>query len=86
MKPTQITSIDELKKACSEDCESFFIQLNYGMRSSKTISYNQETDEFWVLNEIDDTEQTLKAQELDDRNLTNIGLAIRNGAFYKHTL
>jgi hypothetical protein len=35
-----------------------------------------------VLNEIDGTEQELTEQELMNGDITNIGKAINNGAFY----
>jgi hypothetical protein len=45
------------------------------------MSYDGDNT-FYVLNEIDDTEQELTEQELTNNDLTNIGKAINNGAFY----
>ena len=66
---------NELKK-------DFFIQLNFGIRSSKSISYNKDTDTFYIINNIDGTEQELNSQTIMDEEHTNIGKAITLGAFY----
>ena len=57
-KPTfqKINSLDELKDACEGACTDFFIQLRFGARSSKNISYDREQDRFYIVNEIDGTE------------------------------
>tara|TARA_Y100000034_G_scaffold80129_1_gene96153 strand:- start:33 stop:170 length:138 start_codon:yes stop_codon:yes gene_type:complete len=39
-------------------------------------------DEWWVCNEIDDSEQTLTKSQLFDTDFTNIGKAIENGNFF----
>ena len=74
---TQVKSINQLKDILADgETKDFFILLNYGLRSSKAMSYDGDNT-FYVLNEIDDTEQ-----ELMNNDLTNIGKAINNGAFY----
>lgn len=80
----QINSLDELKTACEGVCTDFFIQLNFGARSSKNISYNREQDRFYIVNEIDGTEQRLNSKNIMNERYTNIGKAIQMGAFYKY--
>ena len=78
----QVKSVNQLKTILADgETKDFFILLNYGLRSSKVMSYDGDNT-FYVLNEIDDTEQELTEQELMDNDLTNIGKAINNGAFY----
>ena len=81
---TRVNSLDELKQMCDGVTKDFFIQLNFGFRSSKNISYNKGTDTFYILNEIDDTEQELNSQTIMDEDYTNIGKAITFGAFYAY--
>ena len=79
---TQVKSINQLKDILADgETKDFFIQLNHGLRSSKSMSYDGDNT-FYVLNNIDDTEQELTEQELMDDDITNIGKAINNGAFY----
>lgn len=79
---TQVKSTDQLKTILADgETKDFFILLNYGLRSSKAISYDGSST-FYVLNEIDGTEQELTEQELMNSDITNIGKAINNGAFY----
>ena len=81
---TRVNSLNELKQMCNGVTKDFFIQLNFGIRSSKSISYNKDTDTFYILNEIDDTEQELNSQTIMDEEYTNIGKAITLGAFYAY--
>lgn len=81
---TRINSLDELKQMCNGVTKDFFIQLNFGIRSSKNISYNKDTDTFYILNEIDDTKQELNSQTIMDEDYTNIGKAITFGSFYAY--
>ena len=81
---TRVNSLDELKQMCNGVTKEFFIQLNFGIRSSKNISYNKDTDTFYILNEIDDTEQELNSQTIMDEEYTNIGKSIELGEFYEY--
>ena len=81
---TRVNSVDELKQMCNGVTKDFFIQLNFGIRSSKNISYNKDTDTFYILNEIDDTKQELNSQTIMDEDYTNIGKAITFGSFYAY--
>jgi len=76
----KVNSVEELKEMIVSGEHDFFMMLNGGLRSSKWIDFHEGT--FFVLNEIDGTEQELTGEELNDRNLTNIGYAINNGAFF----
>lgn len=78
----QVKSVNQLKTILADgETKDFFILLNFGLRSSKAISYDGSST-FYVLNEIDDTEQELTEQELMNSDITNIGKAINNGALY----
>ena len=81
---TRVNSLDELKQMCDGVTKDFFIQLNFGFRSSKNISYNKNTDTFYIFNEIDDTEQELNSKTIMDEDYTNIGKAITFGTFYAY--
>jgi len=77
----KITSINQLKEeASAEDGVECFIQLMYGLRSSKCINYDGET--FYVYNEINDTEDELTEEELFTES--NVGEAIEKGALIKY--
>jgi hypothetical protein len=83
----QITSIEELKKEAAFDdrkgMTEFFVMLNFGLRSSKGITYYPTTNTFDVHNEIDDSyEEDLTEEQLI--NETHIGMAIERGAFFKY--
>jgi hypothetical protein len=78
----KISSLEELKKLASESTVYAFIHLNYGLKSSKDISYDKESDTWEIYNSIDDVEQTLNTKELGE--CTNIIKAIENGALYQY--
>ena len=68
---------------CEHGCRgNFFIQLNGGARSSKRIRYDHRRETIHITNEIDGSRQVLTSDELMDPSHTNIGTAIRAGAFY----
>ena len=79
---TQVKTTEELKKMIEEGVHDFFIQLNYGARSSKYMDYSPKTKQYYVENEIDGSEQQLTEEQLMDEQHTNIGKAITAGAFY----
>ena len=80
--PLQIRSIEQLKEESHCGAE-FFILLNYNLRSSKRIEWDQEEKRFFVFNLIDDTEQVLTEKQLMDPGYTNIGCAMTKGALYR---
>lgn len=57
-----------------------FILLNFGIRSSKEISLNENND-YNIYNEIDDSEETIVHSQLMS---SFIGEAISKGALYKY--
>ena len=77
----QITSLEELIDTIQSGNHDFFIGGGL-CRSSKYIEYDDDT--FYIINEIDDTEQTLTSKELFNKDYTNIGVAINNGNFYAY--
>lgn len=83
-KITRVKSLDELKQICDGRMRDFFIQLNFGIRSTKAISYDRSTDKFYIVNIIDDSEQELNSKEIMDDKNSYIGKAIELGAFYQY--
>ena len=81
MKP--ISTIQELKNKCIENhgYGEFFIILNGGCRSSKTIYFEADSEGFDVVHEIDFSTETITEQELSN---SFIGEAIQKGAFYSY--
>lgn len=78
----KINSLDELKTLCSNNPAECFILLNFGLRSSKDIEYDESSDAWNILNHIDDTEQVVSTKELSEK--TNIIEALEKGALYKY--
>lgn len=76
----KVTTIEQLKKECSNEYKEGFILLNGNLRSSKTVEYDTNLKLFHILHHIDDTEQVLDEQELSTES--NIAKAIQKGAFY----
>ena len=79
-----VKSIDHLNNLIENEQNSFFILLNCGFTSSKDIFFGDEPDTYFVINEIDDTEETLTREQLFDKNCTNIGEALKSGALYNY--
>lgn len=77
----QINSVEELIEEIKSGNNNFFIG-NGLLRSSKYIECDDDT--FYIVNEIDGTEQTLTAKQLFDEDYTNIGISINNGTFYTY--
>ena len=83
MTYTAIKSLEELDNILTDESQDFFIALNGRARSSKSI-FKNEDGSYNILNEIDDSEQTLTKEQLFDTSLTNIGDAIIKNSFYKY--
>lgn len=88
-KPIKIKSLKHLYDILdtSENAREFFILLNGCGRSWKTISLADKVDRLGcykleILNEIDDTRQILSLGSMMNEKYTNIGWAIKRGAFY----
>lgn len=84
MTYTAIKSLEELDNILTDEPQDFFIALNGGARSSKSI-FKDEDGSYNILNEIDDSEQSLTKEQLFDTGLTNIGDAIIKNSFYKYS-
>lgn len=80
----KVKNIEHLKEMIEEGTHDFFIQLNLGLRSSKMIDYNPETDKFDIINEIDGTKQRLNSRNLFNKRYTNIGYAITMGSLFSY--
>ena len=72
----RIYSIEHLI-SCLDKGYSDFCICNGLLRSSKTIE--KKDDKFWILNEIDDSEEMLTLDELKE---SHIAKAIENNCFY----
>jgi hypothetical protein len=72
-----VKSVYELKLLAA-DGANFFLTLNGGLRSSKYIQWETATEKFYVMNEIDGSEQNLSEKELFTES--NIGEAINKNA------
>lgn len=77
----RVQSLSHLKELIKNNKNDFFIQLNFGLRSSKFIDLNED-GRFYVMNEIDGSEQRLTESEIMDEGYTNIGKALNLGALY----
>ena len=78
----RIKTPGELLDAIERRPFRFFILLNYGAWSVKRIRYRLRQKVFSIHNEIDGTRQELTCAKLMDPRHTNIGAAMRGGAFY----
>lgn len=81
---TRVSDLDHLVTIlCELGCRGdFFIQLEGGARSTRHICYDHWRETFHVTDGIDGSRQVFTADELMDPKSTNIGQAIRAGAFY----
>ena len=79
----KVMSVEQIQHLIEEkNIHDFFVLLNGGLRSSKTIDYDEGY--FNVVNEIDGTEQNLSYKDMENEELTNIGKAIKCGAFFAY--
>lgn len=75
-----ITSIAELRELTQKTALEFRLCLKGGLFSRKTIKYHAKTKKFSVLNHIDDSKQYLTARQIQNKNHSNIGEAIKKHA------
>lgn len=83
----KVTSLNQLLHILDRGTSEFFILLNGGGKSWKTISFAEADDcngqsKIEILNQMDDTRQILTQKNLFNERFTHIGKAIENGAFY----
>jgi hypothetical protein len=82
MEYQKVTDLTHLNKLIEEEKHEFFIALNGGIRSDKAIFFGDEEGTYFIINYIDDSEQTLTKDELFNKDLTNIGYALSVGSLY----
>lgn len=78
---TKVESVAHLREMVQAGHHDFFIDLQFGLRSSKTVDVDED-GRFYIVNEIDYTEDVLTEEDLMDERMTNVGYAITKGAFY----
>ena len=78
----RIKSPGELLETIKKKPLRFFIALKYGGESSKQIGYDHRRRLFKIRNLIDGTRQQLTYSQLMSPRHSNIGPAMRGGAFY----
>ena len=78
----RIKSPSELLEAIKKKPLRLFIALNFGGESSKQIRYDHRRRVFKVRNLIDGSRQELTCAQLMSPKHSNIGPAMRGGAFY----
>ena len=78
MKILSQKQLDRLIERNSDRSLDCFVLLNYGLRSSKSITF--DGDSYYIYNEIDDSENIVKHDKLMDS--FPIGEAIKKGALY----
>ena len=78
-KPLKVTSINHLKELIAEGRESYFLLLQGGLKSSKNIRYNKDTDVFTITHYIDGTCEKLSGREFIQSRIRD---AIQIGAFF----
>ena len=96
-KTKLIQSIEQLKKAIRNEHHEFAITLNGGLKSCKyieiikslnphqtnlTSAVNTKKKIFRITNGIDDSEQSLSEKDIFDEDITSIGIAMKQNAFY----
>ena len=77
-----IKNIKQLKELSKDGLECH-IRLNFSLKSSKHIYYNEDVNTFEIINYIDDSEQTLTKEQLFNEDYTNIGIALKSNALIK---
>lgn len=82
MRVESLEHLKELASSANGDYVDFYIVLAGGLaRSSKMIQYDPEYDNFCVINEIDDSFQSLTPDQLSVK--TNLIEAIQKSALFK---
>jgi len=72
-KCKKIETLEELKRHCTGIVGEFFIQLKFGLRSSKDIIFHPQTGKFSVFNYIDGSRRTVwEGEMMGNDNLRGI--------------
>lgn len=84
MNYVQVENLEHLKQLSSshgDDFADFVLLIAGGLaKSSKRIIYYRDTDEFYIINEIDDSYQEVASKDLGTE--TNLVAGIDNGSLY----
>lgn len=80
-KVKDLQDLNEILKNSEDERADFFIALGRFVRSSKSILLLEE-GVYSVLNEVDDTIDILTDTTIFDTNITNVGLALKNGRLF----
>ena len=80
MKILSQKQLDRLIEKNSDRSLDCFVLLNYGLRSSKSLTF--DGDSYYIYNEIDDSENIVKHDKLMDS--FPIGEAIKKGVLYSY--
>ena len=79
-----INNINELKNNVDDEpYNDFYLRLNGGCRSTKTIQYFKESDYWYILNHIDDSVSEYESTLDFQMNERLIFEAMTKGAFFK---
>jgi len=79
-----INNINELKNNVDDEpYNDFYLRLNGGCRSTKTIQYFKESDYWYILNHIDDSVSEYESTLDFQKNESLIFEAMAKGAFFK---
>lgn len=79
-----IQSIEDLKNHCDEEpYNEFYLKLNGGCRSTKTIQYFKDNDYWYILNHIDDSVSEYESTQDFKNNEHLIFEAMTKNAFFK---
>ena len=79
-----INNINELKNNVDDEpYNDFYLRLNGGCRSTKTIQYFKESDYWYILNHIDDSVSEYESTLDFQKNEYLIFEAMQKGAFFK---
>ena len=81
---TKVTSLGHLKEMIANGVHDYFIALNGGFRSSKFLDYSTKSGKFYIMNEIDGSEQNLNEKHFMNRDYTNVGYAMTVGALFAY--
>lgn len=84
MEYRKITNIEELNRALDEEHNDFVMLLSGGLlKSRRCITYGEGDGTYEVQSYVDDRLEILTPKMLMDQNcISNVGIAMRNGALF----
>lgn len=82
LKVENLSQFKSLSSSENGDFIDFFVLLGGGIaRSSKRVIYHSDIDEFYIINEIDESYQEVKTSDLSSETI--LIEAIQKGALFK---